>query len=261
MSNPSPLCASKRPRVTVIILAAGLGTRMKSDQAKVLHELMGRAMILYVVETAKAVAGDNVIVVVGHQSEMVQSIVSSCGRVLYAFQKEQLGTGHAVQTAVPLLPDQITDIVILCGDVPLLTASTVCGLVDDHREKGRDITILAVDVKDPSGYGRLILDENRCVVRIVEEADASAEQKRIQTINTGIYCVKKEALLDTIGRLRPVNRQKEFYLTDIIEIANHRGRSIGVVFGNDPDEMTGINTIEDLTLADRILKARLRKTP
>lgn len=259
MSNPLPPCRPKRTDVAVIILAAGLGTRMKSDKAKVLHELMGRAMILYVVETAQQVAGDNIILVVGHQADRVQSIVSAHATVQYALQKEQLGTGHAVQTAVPYLNDPITDIVILCGDVPLLTAHTLSALVDDHREKGWDITLLAVDVEDPSGYGRLILDGNRTVMKIVEEADASDAQKQIQTINTGIYCVKKETLLDTIGRLQPTNRQKELYLTDIIEIGNHQGKAIGVVFANDPDEMTGINTLEDLNAADRILKDRLMK--
>jgi len=232
---------------------------MKSDKAKVLHELMGRAMILYVVDTAKQIAGEDIILVVGHQADRVRSIVSSHAGVCYAVQKEQLGTGHAVQTAVPFLDDRISDVVILCGDVPLLTPPTVAALVDDHREKGWDITLLAADVDNPFGYGRLILDKNRCVMKIVEETDASVQQKQIHTINTGIYCVKKGVLLETVGSLQPTNRQKELYFTDIVEIGNEHGKSIGVVFGNDPEEVIGINTIDDLNAADHILNGRLMK--
>ncbi len=259
MPNSLPTSDARRTDLAVIILAAGLGTRMKSDKAKVLHKLRGRPMILYVVETAEQVAGDHIILVVGHQADRVRSTVSSHAMVQYAFQKEQLGTGHAVQTAIPFLDDPISDIVILCGDVPLLTAHAVCSLVDDHREKGRDITLLAVDVDDPSGYGRLILDDDGTVMRIVEESDASEMQKRIRTINAGIYCVRKETLVDTVARLRPTNRQKELYLTDIIEIGNHFGRSIGVVFGDDPDQVTGINTVDDLWAAERLMNARSMK--
>jgi bifunctional UDP-N-acetylglucosamine pyrophosphorylase/glucosamine-1-phosphate N-acetyltransferase/UDP-N-acetylglucosamine pyrophosphorylase len=259
MAHPVTTRRQQKTDVAVIILAAGLGTRMKSDKAKVLHELMDRAMILYVVETAQQVVGDNIIVVVGHQAESVESTVSSHAKVQYALQREQMGTGHAVQTAVPLLGDQITDVVILCGDVPLLTPRTVSTLVDDHRRTAHDITVLAVNIEEPLGYGRLVLDEKNAVRKIVEEADASDEQKQIQTINTGIYCVKKETLLDTIYRLQPANQQKELYLTDIVEIGNRREKMIGVVYGNDTDETIGVNTIEDLSNAECLLKARMMK--
>jgi len=259
MSNQFHGKHRKKTDIAVIILAAGLGTRMRSDRAKVLHELMGRAMILYVVETAKPIAGENIILVVGHQADTVQSIVSAHATVQYALQKEQLGTGHAVQTALPFLGDQIAHVVILCGDVPLLSRDTIDALLDDHIEKGRDITLLAVDLENPSGYGRLILDQNQNLLKIIEETDATAEQKKIQTINTGIYCVKKETLIDTIHQLRPTNRQNELYLTDIVEIGNSHGKTVGVLFGNDPDEISGINTAEDLRAADRILKFRMIK--
>jgi UDP-N-acetylglucosamine diphosphorylase/glucosamine-1-phosphate N-acetyltransferase len=249
----------EKTNVAVIILAAGLGTRMKSDKAKVLHELMGRAMILYVVETAKQVAGENIIIVVGHQADEVQSLVSAHSKVRYALQKNQLGTGHAVQTALPFLGDQIEHVVILCGDVPLLSTETIHALVDNHMEKDRHMTLLAVDLETPSGYGRLILDKNQKLLKIVEETDATAEQKKIKTINAGIYCVKKETLLQTVPKLRPANRQKELYLTDIIEIGNSYGKTAGVILGNDPDEISGINTAEDLCAADRILKSRMMK--
>ena len=176
---------------SVIILAAGLGTRMKSDKAKVLHEIMGRPMVLYVVETAKKAVGASVVIVVGHQAEKVREVVSEKAQVSYALQEKQLGTGHAALCALPYLPDETEEVVILCGDVPLLTAETVRQLLSDHSLSGRDLTLLAVDVEKPTGYGRILFDENRNLLKIVEEADATVEQKKIQTINSGIYCVKK----------------------------------------------------------------------
>jgi UDP-N-acetylglucosamine diphosphorylase/glucosamine-1-phosphate N-acetyltransferase len=259
MLNQSQDTCRKINKVAVIILAAGLGTRMRSKKAKVLHELMGRAMILYVVETAIQVTGENIILVVGHQADTVQSIVSAHATVQYAFQKEQLGTGHAVQIALPFLDDQTRHVVILCGDVPLLSTDTIHALVDDHIEKDRDITLLAVDLENPSGYGRLILDGNQNLIKIVEEADATAEQKKIKTVNAGIYCVKRETLITTIHQLRPTNRQQELYLTDIVEIGNNHQKTVGVRFGNDPDEISGINTIDDLCAAECVLKSRMMK--
>ena len=250
---------AKTGGIAVIILAAGLGTRMRSDRAKVLHELRGRAMILYVVETAKKIAGDNIILVVGHQADTVRTIVSDYATVHYALQKEQRGTGHAVQTALPLLGKQTEHVVILCGDVPLLSSDTVHALVNDHIEKGRDMTLLAVDLENPFGYGRLILDGNRNLKKIVEETDATAEQKKVRTINAGIYCLKKEVLTDLIHHLQPANRQRELYLTDIVEIGNRHGKRIGVLFGKDPDEITGVNTAEDLSAVERRLNFRMMK--
>ncbi|RJQ56568.1 MAG: nucleoside-diphosphate-sugar pyrophosphorylase [Desulfobacteraceae bacterium] len=242
--------------MSVIILAAGLGTRMKSKRAKVLHPLMGRAMILYVVETARQIAGENIIVVVGHQAESVRSIVSECATVTYAYQREQRGTGHAVQTAMPHIKQSVADVVILCGDVPLLTARTIHDLIVDHRRNSRDITLLAVELENPTGYGRVVLDENGSLLKIVEEADATDAQRAIKTINSGIYCVSREALADTVQKLNPNNAQGEFYLTDIIEIGKENGKSIGVLFGKDAEEVSGVNTLSDLNSAEQILSMR-----
>ena len=245
--------------VAAIILAAGLGTRMKSKKAKVLHEVIGRPMILYVVETARKVAGDDVVLVVGYQAHIVQDIVSQYADVYYSTQKEQLGTGHAVLCAVPVLPDHIEQVIILYGDVPVLTHKTVLGLLNDHVKAKRDLSVLAVELGDPKGYGRVLIDENGQVQKIVEEADATAVQKRIKIINTGIYCVKKEFLIDSIQQVRPDNAQGEFYLTDIIEIGCKAGKDVGVIVGIDRDEVMGVNSVADLQMAERVMYARQGK--
>ncbi len=186
--------------VAVIILAAGKGTRMKSSRAKVLHEIDGRAMVDYVVDSAKQVAGDNIVAVIGHQADIVQKAMSaSHGNVIFALQAEQLGTGHAVQCAMPHVPESITDIIILCGDVPLLTAHTIRHLLAEHHGAKRDLTILAVDLDNPDGYGRVLIDGDNRVTGIIEQADATYEQKKIRIVNSGIYCTTTAFLNDSLG--------------------------------------------------------------
>ncbi len=148
-------------KVAVIILAAGMGTRMKSDKAKVLHEITDQPMISYVVETAKKIAGDSVIVVVGHQAQEVQGCLSGFDGLIFAHQDKQLGTGHAVQCALTHIPAPCEEVVILCGDVPLIRSETIFDLVEDHLENTRDISLLAVELDNPFGYGRVVLDENQ----------------------------------------------------------------------------------------------------
>jgi UDP-N-acetylglucosamine diphosphorylase/glucosamine-1-phosphate N-acetyltransferase len=244
---------------SVIILAAGLGTRMKSRKAKVLHELSGRPMILYVVETASEVVNDNVVLVVGHQAEKVRQIVSERYRVTYALQEKQLGTGHAVLTAMQYLPTFTRDVVILYGDVPLLMPQTIRKLLVDHRTSNRDITLLGVELDNPTGYGRLLLDKNRDPRKIVEESDATPEQKQIKTINTGIYCVKKNVLSETLQKTNTRNAQGERYLTDIIEIGNKTGMDVGAVFTDTVEEIIGVNTPSELKTAEKIMRKRLSK--
>ena len=242
----------------VVILAAGMGKRMKSEKAKVLHEIFGKPMIMYVVETAKKVAGNDVVLVIGNQAQEVRNIVSENHTVIFALQKDQLGTGHAVSCALPYLPDHTKDVIILCGDVPLLTFETVTRLLKDHVLAKRDISVLAVNIKNPKGYGRVLFDEKMNVSGIVEEGDASAEQKRIKTINTGIYCVKKEILFDSLNKIKSNNVQGEFYLTDIIELGYREGKIVGVLIGDDSEEIVGVNTIHDLMMVENILRNRAR---
>jgi UDP-N-acetylglucosamine diphosphorylase/glucosamine-1-phosphate N-acetyltransferase len=248
---------SMQKNVSVIILAAGMGTRMKSTKAKVLHEILGRPMILYVVETAKKIAGNDVILVIGNQADKVKRIVSEKADVRYAYQDKQLGTGHAVSCALSYIPEYCKEVVILCGDVPLLSADTVLKLVDDHVKKKRDISLLAVEKNNPKGYGRVLYDDKDHVTKIVEEADANKEQKQIKMINTGIYCVRKKYLVDIVGKIKSNNAQGEFYLTDIIEIGNNGGNRVGALVGNDDKEFFGINNIQQLKEAEKIMKNRI----
>ena len=247
---------SIKNNVAVIILAAGMGTRMKSTNAKVLHEVLGIPMILYVVETAKKVAGKNVILVIGHQADKVKGIVSEKAKVRYAYQDKQLGTGHAVSCALPLIPNGCEEVVILCGDVPILTADTVIKLVDDHVKTRRDVSLIAVEKHHPKGYGRVLYDIRGHVSKIVEEADANEEEKQVKMINTGIYCVKKSFLIDTVGEIKSNNAQGEFYLTDIVELGNLRKKPVGAIVGNDDEEFFGINSKKDLIEAEKILESR-----
>ncbi len=243
-------------KIAVIILAAGMGTRMKSSVAKVMHKILGKPMIIYVVETAKKVVKNNIILVVGNQADDVRKVVSANGELIYAEQKKQLGTGHAVLCALPYLPDYIEDVVVLCGDVPLLSADTIIRLMEKHVKSKHDITILAVKLDNPAGYGRVLFDENLNVSSIVEDADATDEQKKIKAINTGIYCIKKDLLLNFLCEIKSNNAQEELYLTDIVEIGYREKKNIGVLVSRDCEEVIGVNTPVDLLKVEKIMREK-----
>ena len=248
---------SPNNKIAIIILAAGLGTRMNSDKAKVLHGICGKPMILHVVDASKKAAGSNVIVVVGYQAEKVKKVVSREYEVKFALQTEQLGTGHAVIQALPYLGEAPTDVIVLCGDVPLISAETLKKVVRLHRQKNWDVTIIGVKLENPAGYGRLILENNQGVSKIVEEKDATDLQKKIKIINTGIYCIKKDFLFEALPEIRSDNAQKEYYFTDIIEIANGKNKHAGVLIADCPEEVMGINTCQELETAQQVMKKSL----
>jgi len=243
-------------QIAVVILAAGLGTRMKSDRAKVLHEVLGRPMVSYVVDTALKVVGDNIILVVGYQAEKVQEVVAQSAQVRYAYQPEQLGTGHAVACALPAVPEGCRHVLILCGDVPLVTERTVQELISDHLKFQRDVTVLAMKVDDPSGYGRVLTGADGRVAGIVEEADATGEQKNIKVVNTGIYCVEIKFLSEALNKIKSDNAQGELYLTDIIAIGNTEEKNVGVMIAENGSEFHGINSMADLAVAEGLLLRR-----
>ena len=250
-----------KENIAVIILAAGMGTRMKSDKAKVLHEISDRPMISYVVEAARKVAGDNVVVVIGHQASKVMECLSDTGGLIFARQDRQLGTAHAVLCALPHIPENCEEVVILCGDVPLIQPGTIAELVDDHMDNTRDISLLAVELDNPHGYGRVVLDDGRAVTAIIEEADATAEQKKIKLINTGIYCINKNFLVKALPQIKPDNAQGELYLTDIMAIAYQENNKIGIQIGTDDQQILGVNTCQDLEFVEEIMKNRTRNIP
>lgn len=248
--------AATQENTAVIILAAGKGTRMKSDRAKVLHKLDAMPMIHYVVKTALALSRDHVYVVVGHQADEVKQVVARHFDVGFVTQARQEGTGHAVQCALPYLSEVVEHVVILCGDVPLLNFETIQRMLARHSRTRSDITVLAVHIADPKGYGRVIVNDYGQMEGIVEEVDADDLQKEITLINSGIYCAKKPVLEDTLSRIRADNAQNEFYLTDIIGIGYLQGLKLGVEIGDNPHEVIGINTLAELEQAEKILHAQ-----
>ncbi len=239
-----------------IILAAGRGKRMKSPLAKVLHALRGKPLVQYVVEAARAVSGDAVVVVVGHQAEEVRRVVSRVAPVRFALQEEPLGTGHAVLCALPALPSTCESILVLCGDVPLILPGTLAALAEDHRRAGRDVTVLAVDLERPTGYGRLIFDAAGRLRAIVEEADADPAQRAVRTVNSGIYCLRRSFLETALPRLSRDNAQGEYYLTEVVRIGVEGGFRVGVFRGGEPEEVLGVNSPADLDRLERLLAGR-----
>ncbi len=239
--------------LAVVILAAGKGSRMKSDIPKVLHKVAGKAMVNHVIEASMQIVRSNIHVVVGHMAGMVKDEISQFFQVDFVFQDRLLGTGDAVKTALPALDSSVRDILVLCGDVPLIRPETLRCLVEAHRKNRAGISVLATEISDPSGYGRIILNENNEMVAIREEADASEEEKRIKRINTGIYCFDLGLLSWVIEKIMPENNQKEYYLTDAIELAQAENAKICVVTMDEPMQVMGVNTLDELKRARELL--------
>ncbi len=244
-----------REKWATIILAAGKGTRMKSQIAKALHPIQGRAMLYYPIKLAKDIESDRVIVVVGHQAELIREAMDD-GNLIFVHQEQQLGTGHAIQQTKDTLNDFDGHVLILCGDVPLLLPSTVKAMTAMHIKSHASITVLTALLEDPSGYGRIVKDERNNVRKIVEERDADDNEKKIKEINTGIYCAQSRFLFEAVEQIDDNNVQKEYYLTDIIEIASRRKAKVISSTVADPVEVMGINTMEDLEKANSIMTER-----
>ncbi|TFG90186.1 MAG: bifunctional UDP-N-acetylglucosamine diphosphorylase/glucosamine-1-phosphate N-acetyltransferase GlmU, partial [Syntrophobacterales bacterium] len=241
--------------LAAVILAAGKGTRMKSDLTKVLHPICGRPMVWYVAALARQVGAEKNVVVVGHQASMVMEAMAG-EDLIYAVQKEQLGSAHAVLQAGRALRGFDGDVLILCGDVPLLLPATIEALLETHRSNKGAITVMTALLDDPGSYGRVVKNEAGEVLKIVEARDANEEEKAIKEINTGIYCAERSFLFDAVRKIGNVNTQGEYYFTDIFEIARRQQRRTGSFILRDPSEAMGINTIDDLKTAERIMKAR-----
>jgi len=239
--------------VAVIILAAGQGTRMRSNRAKVLHEIAGVPMIRYVVEAVLAVV-DNIVVVIGHQAEAVRKALAPYPTLRFALQEEQLGTGHAVVCAIPEVPAGIQDVVVLCGDTPLIKPTTVRALIDQHRARESHLTLITTMLADPFGYGRIVSDAHGKAMRIVEEADANESEKKIRIVNTGTYCINMAFLKKALAGLKNHNAQGEFYLTDVVERAYRDDKPAVLLEINDTIQVIGVNTTEDLVKAERFVQ-------
>ncbi len=242
--------------IATIILAAGLGKRMKSGLAKVLHPVAGRPMFLYPVSVAEEIFSGKIIAVVGHQADRVKEALA--GRnVEIAVQVRQDGTADAVRTGMDSLKDYIGTVVILCGDVPLITPETVRGLLAAHEKEAASLTVLTTEVDDPSGYGRIVRSPDGSIARIVEDRDADNSIKQIREVNTGIYAFDSALLSSVIYEIRSENSQKEFYLTDSIEVGLRKGLKVSAYKTNDSQEVMGINSRVELARAEGIMRMRI----
>lgn len=256
-----PVSGEQKP-LDVLILAAGLGTRMRSDLAKVLHRLDGRPLINHVCRTAAGLAPRKVYVVIGHQGEDVRSAVLQVlagDDVQFVWQNEQLGTGDAVNSAREFLEDQDASLLVLSGDVPMIRPETLAGLVQQHykhRGKGAACTILTVKLKDPFGYGRVIRDDDGLFERIVEQKDTNDEEKEIKEINAGIYCFDTRKLFSALARVQNNNSQGEYYLTDVPALLREAGEDVAIHQHTEPREIEGVNNRAQLADLERILNRR-----
>ena len=241
----------------VLILAAGLGTRMKSARAKVLHELGGRPLISHVVRTAKQLNPRKIFIVVGHQASEVEKVVReefADDNIAFVFQAEQRGTGDAVTAAKGELESADSTLLVLSGDVPLVRAETLSRFVDAHTASGAACSILTVRLENPFGYGRIVRDNENAFMRIVEQKDAGAEEKQIREINAGIYCFATRQLFGALARVKPANQQGEYYLTDVPGILLADGDKVNVYLHEDSREVAGVNTRADLAEFENLLR-------
>jgi bifunctional UDP-N-acetylglucosamine pyrophosphorylase/glucosamine-1-phosphate N-acetyltransferase len=254
-------------QLDVLILAAGLGTRMKSETAKVLHKLGGRTLIAHAVRTAAALDPRRIVVVVGHQAEAVEQAVRTevnDERVSFALQREQLGTGHAVLSAGEFFAQENaaenSTLLILSGDVPMIRVETLASLVNQHRShrgRGAACTLLTVKLDDPTGYGRVVRDEVGRFQKIVEQKDASEEERKIKEINSGIYCFNSNLLFAALTNVRNDNKQGEYYLTDAPHILSEAGEPVSLFFHAKAGEVSGINNREELAEMEKVMRNRV----
>jgi len=238
--------------IAAVILAAGQGKRMQSDLPKVLHEIDGRPMVRFVIDAVQALGPDRVVVVTGHQAEKVEAACAGTG-VAFARQAQQLGTGHAVMQALPLLAGYAGTIVVLNGDVPGLKTETMRAFIDYHRANGLAATVLTARLPDPSGYGRILRDSSGRLLRIVEHKDASERERAIDEINSGLFCFEASDLVSSLGRVGRGNAQNEYYLTDVIELLAAGGRPVGAYCVDDAREVAGVNDLGELEAARRFV--------
>ncbi|HUP49486.1 MAG TPA: bifunctional UDP-N-acetylglucosamine diphosphorylase/glucosamine-1-phosphate N-acetyltransferase GlmU [Thermoanaerobaculia bacterium] len=247
-----------RDDVEVIILAAGLGTRMKSATVKVLHRAAGRPIVDYVLDLAACVCSRPPVMVIGHQREEVRRSVGD--RARYAIQEQQLGTGHAVLKAAEVLGrDGMTrkKVLILSGDVPLTRPETLVRLLDEHERSRNALTLLTMKLTDPGLYGRIVRDDSGAVLRIVEAKDAGDEEKRIDEVNAGIYVFDGEPLFDNLRNLSNRNAQGEYYLTDLLGALRDAGQKVGSMLAADPAEALGVNSRAELATVEGEIQRRV----
>ena len=246
---------SPSPETHVVVLAAGQGTRMKSSLPKVLHPIAGKAMIERVLQTAEAVAPNTITLIVGHRAEVVRSCLVTNQKLHFALQEPQLGTAHALQQAEPYLTGRSGSVILLSGDVPLLSPNTLKQLLETHRGSGAAATVVTATVERPYGYGRIVRTRGR-IARIVEERDASPTQRKINEINSGIYAFDLPPLFDALRSIASQNAQGEFYLTDLVAIYRRRRLPVETLLVENAQEIRGINSRSELAEVSRLVRQK-----
>lgn len=239
-----------------IILAAGKGTRMKSKYPKVIHKVCGKEMVNHVINVSQKSGVNDIVVILGHESDVVKERLPKDSMI--AMQTEQLGTGHAVKMAKEYINDEDT-IVVLCGDTPLIKEDTLKRLFAYHLENEYHATVLTTKVDNPTGYGRIIRDNNEDLLKIVEQKDANEEEKAVKEINSGIYCFNGKSLRESLDLIDNNNAQGEYYLTDTIYIMRDRGQKVGAYNGSTIEELMGVNSRVELSKAEEIMRRRINE--
>lgn len=239
---------------SAIVLAAGKGTRMKSDKCKVMHEVLHKPMIGHIVESLRKANVDRIVVVVGHGAESVKEYLKDS--VEYALQEPQLGTGHAAMQA-EMLKEEKGDTIILCGDGPCIQSETILKVFEANKDHA--CSVVTAVLEDGARYGRIVRNEKNLVEKIVEAKDCSSEELEIKEINTGIFCFKNELLFEGLKEIKNNNAQNEYYLTDLVEIFNKKGLSVNAMVVDDVDETMGVNDRVDLVKAQKWLKQHVNK--
>lgn len=250
--------AAKKSPLAVVILAAGKGTRMKSDLPKVLHPLMGRPLLAYVIKTAQALNPEKTLIVVGHQASRVQAAFPDF-KGEFVLQSPQLGTGHALQTARTALGLFKGVVLVLSGDVPLMGKETLQELIRRFRKDQAALALISTIVEEPFGYGRILRDARRQLMGIVEEKDATPEEKALREINSGLYCFDSEFLFSALSGLTRKNKQKEYYLTDLVRLAGESGLSMTTLVHPRSEEVLGINDRAELARSSRLLRREINQ--
>lgn len=240
--------------VFCIVLAAGRGTRMKSDLPKVLHKILGKPIIMYVLDAVRNAGVKDSIIIAGHKSELVKKSVGS-SKVL--IQKALLGSGDAVNTARKVLSKYSGDLLVICGDTPLVKSQTIKALIDSHAKSGASATVMTVRLKDPTGYGRIIRGEGDRIRKIVEEEKAGMSEKAVSEINVGTYCFKSKDIFSVLSKVRSDNKKGEYFLTDAVEILSEEGNVVKAFRIDEAGETIGVNTRADLAEATGVLKRRV----
>jgi len=240
--------------LVTVVLAAGKGTRMKSALPKVLHRVGGKSMLQHVLDASAAAGSERSVVIVGFGGETVKMAIGA--QAEFVEQKEQLGTGHAVMQAGPLLKNETGTVMVLCGDTPLLTGDLLKRLYDEHKAIGAKATVLTAVMPDASGYGRIIRTASGTVAKIVEHKDASPEELKVNEVNSGIYCFEAQALFAALAKVSCDNAQGEYYLPDVLEILREDGEKIWAVAADDYEQTLGINSRVQLAGAEKILRRR-----